>query len=914
MFCFFIILFFSPPFVFALSKVIITEIGACFSGDGEWIEVMNISDESVDLTTWKFYEQGSNHGIKSVGGDGILAPNAAVIIVDKQEDFSESFPGYSGNIFDSSWGSLKNSGELIGLRDAEGSIDPAEYFTYPHCDPGKSLERVSVSADPHQADSWQTSSGNGTLGVGIERGISSSGSEEEDASQEGPYEEESTEVILTEPEEELTSDETEEVVHEILEENHVEVMVETIETSRERYMSQSFTTKISEIQPRDIGKTSEWFEFYIDTDEGVIDISDWGIDRGDGNIKLFKDYAEGLVFSGGGQRLSGETIYVTAAGSISFNAAAGNQEVVFEDDQLIFLLEERGWFYWQESPVSFPNTGGTIRILDGEENILDEAIYGKSKSGTRKGMKWAEVWNWAEESSRWIPLLYHEEESQHYRHSRGFPNDPAPVHPEDIELLISEVSPDRDKNNGPEFIELYVQSLKTDRANLKYLEVKHNGSSLILIEHDLFVGAGDFILIKTNQDSSAVVRSSAPIEIHTSARNSISKGSGTVEVILFAETSYEATEDFLCWKEEAMNATEAKRIAKMIEAKHWSGECYGVANLIKNESIARNIEYYDRNNKGDFFSHYNGSPGRANESHNTPPVAVITLQESQFIAGPAPFLFNVTGEDSMDIDGSRDIKSYIWTIDGELFSTEKNPPSQKIITVGKHEIQLRVEDHSGSYGEDSLVMQVYAADSKKDKIVLVDKPVKIWIKDLFDSKIKKSKNKTHSQRKKVSDKFFDEFLKQVDAKVLENIIIQSRKSPPPIVPFYIRAASVPKPVTLPLPIFTQNQFIFEAQKPVSIRALTHSSTELPLIKSFEKNGTISPPESSDVQLYEEGEEFIVLQKKERLPLGIKKKVAKNLSYIFLEWREEIGTGLTQPLMRNSKHQITNKLQALITKK
>ncbi len=160
-FCFFLM----PEIAFAQPAVIITEIGACASGDGEWIEVFNTSAQSLDLTQWKFFEQNTNHSITALDGSTSLAAGAYAVIVDKQSDFVAIFPTYAGRIFDSSWSSLTNSGESLGMKDAAGSIDPAETFTYPACTSGKSWARTSATADPQLPASWQVIDNHGNPGV-----------------------------------------------------------------------------------------------------------------------------------------------------------------------------------------------------------------------------------------------------------------------------------------------------------------------------------------------------------------------------------------------------------------------------------------------------------------------------------------------------------------------------------------------------------------------------------------------------------------------------------------------------------------------------------------------------------------------------------------------------------------------------
>ena len=103
------------------NDIVITEIMANPSGtDGnrEWIEIYNNDIVSVDMTGWKFFEAGSNHGLSLSQGSLTLAPGDFAVIVDDPSDFLTDYPGFTGNIFDSTWTSLTNTGENISIKDS----------------------------------------------------------------------------------------------------------------------------------------------------------------------------------------------------------------------------------------------------------------------------------------------------------------------------------------------------------------------------------------------------------------------------------------------------------------------------------------------------------------------------------------------------------------------------------------------------------------------------------------------------------------------------------------------------------------------------------------------------------------------------------------------------------------------------
>ncbi|MBT4941871.1 MAG: lamin tail domain-containing protein, partial [Candidatus Magasanikbacteria bacterium] len=120
LFCFGIC-FISLQSVASHSSVVISEIGAYEKQGHEWVEIVNNGTEQVDISGWKFWESTTNHGLTLVRGeDTILLPGAYAIITQDSDIFLTNFPNIAVQVFDSSWQNLNESGEEIGLIDAEG--------------------------------------------------------------------------------------------------------------------------------------------------------------------------------------------------------------------------------------------------------------------------------------------------------------------------------------------------------------------------------------------------------------------------------------------------------------------------------------------------------------------------------------------------------------------------------------------------------------------------------------------------------------------------------------------------------------------------------------------------------------------------------------------------------------------------
>lgn len=145
--------FFVVPVFASASPVIISKIAAHEPSGFEWIEVRNISTSTIDMLDWKFLEAGTNHRLSVVSGSSTLAVGEVAVIAQDGELFASTT---SSTVLDSSWGTLKESGEEIGLVNGEGVI--VEKFVYPMveallvrqcelCDPGVTSTWVGVKQD-----------------------------------------------------------------------------------------------------------------------------------------------------------------------------------------------------------------------------------------------------------------------------------------------------------------------------------------------------------------------------------------------------------------------------------------------------------------------------------------------------------------------------------------------------------------------------------------------------------------------------------------------------------------------------------------------------------------------------------------------------------------------------------------------
>ncbi len=136
-----------PQWAFA-SSVAITEVMYDARGSDaghEWIELTNLGDTSVSVSSYKLFESTMTHGLSVMTGDANMGPGMSAILTTDPMAFSASFPNYTGVILKASF-TLANDGETIVLKNA--SSTPLDTFTYTssmggHGD-GESLHKIGL--------------------------------------------------------------------------------------------------------------------------------------------------------------------------------------------------------------------------------------------------------------------------------------------------------------------------------------------------------------------------------------------------------------------------------------------------------------------------------------------------------------------------------------------------------------------------------------------------------------------------------------------------------------------------------------------------------------------------------------------------------------------------------------------------
>lgn len=248
----FLFLFF-PTMISA--QIVINEIGAYEKTDSEWIEIYNNGSEAIDITGWKFYENTTNHALNAAQGDMII-PGGEYAIIAQKGDVFISEKNFLGTVIDSSWGTLKEDGEEIGLKDSFGNI--IELFTYIAA-PNFSLERKNPSLSDYTSTNWKEHGSGNTTGFQNSNYIS--GGETQ------PMEPEPTPTPL--PETPTTTPQT--------------TATTTLTTSpggrAPSYSYQAGDIIINEFVSDPSDEDNEWVELFNKTPHNI-DISQWYIEEG----------------------------------------------------------------------------------------------------------------------------------------------------------------------------------------------------------------------------------------------------------------------------------------------------------------------------------------------------------------------------------------------------------------------------------------------------------------------------------------------------------------------------------------------------------------------------------------------------------------------------------------------------------
>lgn len=382
------------------NSVVVTKIAAFEQSGYEWIEIANRSNQPVDTAGWKFWEGGANHGWNLAQGDDlVLNSGERAVIVQDKDKFLEKNPDFKDAIIDSAWSSLKESGEEIGLKDA--NLELVEVFSYIECSEGI-LERIDLNLNDYTENNWKEikEEKDGEEGKdGRER-------EEETGDQKSKTEETGDAG--------LNSDNGLAIYNDLLQSseklfvNHppAAVMGEDMEINAGEAVFFDGSDSFDED-----GDALEYFWDFGDGGEGegaqiehkyehqgkfsaILRVSDGKLTASDAIwVNVFKiNYSASIFINSflpnpAGPDTYDEWIEVCNSGSEPANlsewilddiAEGGSKEYIIKNIEIGADGDECIKFYRKETKISLNNNGDSVRILNPAGEVADEVIYNKN--------------------------------------------------------------------------------------------------------------------------------------------------------------------------------------------------------------------------------------------------------------------------------------------------------------------------------------------------------------------------------------------------------------------------------------------------------------------------------------------------------------------------------------------------------
>jgi hypothetical protein len=152
-------------------EIVINEINYHSSDlfdSGDWIELYNQSDQSVNMSDWTFADRETDH-IYSIPSGTVLESKKYLVLVENDSAFTARFPDVMNYLGGIGFG-LSGSGESIKLMDEEGQV--IDSLTYDDQSPwpaaadgtGATLELTDPALDNSKAENWAASTGYGSPG------------------------------------------------------------------------------------------------------------------------------------------------------------------------------------------------------------------------------------------------------------------------------------------------------------------------------------------------------------------------------------------------------------------------------------------------------------------------------------------------------------------------------------------------------------------------------------------------------------------------------------------------------------------------------------------------------------------------------------------------------------------------------
>ncbi len=143
-----------PEKVIVINEVMYSPI----DNEPEWVELINISGETLNLKNWAISDILSSPTINLITSVDLFLPPDEFIIIAKDTSFNSHHPEVTSEIRFANFGSLGNTKDGIIIYDfREGIIDSLLYNSSWGGKNGFSLERISVDEETNDETNWTSS-------------------------------------------------------------------------------------------------------------------------------------------------------------------------------------------------------------------------------------------------------------------------------------------------------------------------------------------------------------------------------------------------------------------------------------------------------------------------------------------------------------------------------------------------------------------------------------------------------------------------------------------------------------------------------------------------------------------------------------------------------------------------------------
>jgi len=127
-------------------------------GEPEWVELVNVSDDSINIKNWLISDLLSSPTKNFITDENVFIQQNEFFIVAKDTSFISAHPKTNTKIFYSNFGNLGNTSDGVVIYDfRNGIIDSLLYRSNWGGRNGYSLERISLEVETNDSTNWLTS-------------------------------------------------------------------------------------------------------------------------------------------------------------------------------------------------------------------------------------------------------------------------------------------------------------------------------------------------------------------------------------------------------------------------------------------------------------------------------------------------------------------------------------------------------------------------------------------------------------------------------------------------------------------------------------------------------------------------------------------------------------------------------------